>query len=206
VDLSLLSTAIYGFSLSDMVSLWRPLIIFVLGITLYSIFIFKFYRFLARRKIFELKIHEYDIHIGLKKFLHVVECMVLFPFVIFFWFLVMSLLLTIISTSQSIETILFISVAFVSVVRIVAYYSEDLAKDLGKLIPFALLALFLIDGAYMSADSSLLMIQQLPAVWRILVYYLFFVIALETFLRLLTMRSCKHKEKDHDEFWKMVNA
>ena len=204
MDISFLSTAIYGFSLSDMVTLWRPLILFVVGIALYSIFVFKFYRFLARRKIIELKIHEYDIHIGLKKFLYVLECMVVFPFVIFFWFLVMSLLLTIISSGQGIETILFISVAFVSVVRIVTYYSEELAKDLGKLIPFALLALFLIDGAYISLDNSLILLQQLPAVWKILVYYLVFVIALETFLRLLTMKGSKKKKKDHEDFWELV--
>ena len=188
---NIMNETLYCFSLSETIILWKPLIIFVIGVAIYSIFIFKFYRFLARKKIFELNIHEYDIHIGLKKFLYAVEYIILFPVVVFFWFIVMSLLLTIISVTQTIQNILFISVAFVSVVRVASYYNEKLSKDLAKLVPFALLALFLIDASYISWNNSIFMINQLPSVWRTLVYYLFFVIFLEAFLRLVTFG--KHK-------------
>lgn len=188
---SLMNTTVYGFSFSEAVVLWRPLILFVIGVAIYSIFIFTFYRFLARKKIFELKIHEYDIHKGLKKFLYVVEYIILFPFVVFFWFLVMSLLITIVTSVQSIENILFISVAFVSAVRIGAYYNELLARDMAKLVPLALLALFLIDASFLSWENSLILINQLPSMWRTLVYYLFFVIFLELVLRLITLGKGK---------------
>jgi hypothetical protein len=206
LDPGFLDATVYGFSISETVVFWKPLIIFVIGVAIYSIFIFKFYRFLARKKILDLKIHEYDIHVNLKKFLHIMEYLFFFPFVVFFWFFVMSLLLIIISVSQTIETVLFISVAFVSVVRVATYYNEDLAKDLAKLIPFALLALFLMDASYMSWDNSFFMLQQIPLMWRTLVYYLFFVIFLESFLRLVTLKGCKkvHEKKDHEEFLKMV--
>jgi hypothetical protein len=193
---SLMNATVYGFSFSDAVVLWSPLIIFVIGVAIYSVFVFTFYRFLARKKIFDLKIHEYDIHKGLKKFLHVVEAIILFPIVVFFWFFVMSLLLTIVTTTHSIENILFISVAFVSVVRIGAYYNEDLGRDLGKLIPLALLALFLIDASYISWESSLTLINQLPSMWRTLTYYLFFVIFLELVLRLITLRKWRPKKAE----------
>ena len=198
---------LHGLSISETLGLWEPLIVFVVGVAIYSIFIFKFYRFLARKEIFELNIHEYDIHIGLKKFLHVMKYVFLFPFVVFFWFLVMSFFITIISVDQSIENILFISVAFVSAVRIAAYYNNDLANDLAKLIPFALLAIFLLDALNLSLESSYLLISQIPSMWRTLVYYLFFVIFLEAFLRLVTFGKCKEKtrpEKDHDEFLRAV--
>ncbi len=193
-----MNATVYGFSISEAMVLWKPLILFVIGVAIYSIFVFTFYRFLARKEIFKLKIHEYDIHKGLKKFLYVVKYIILFPFVVFFWFLVMSLLITIVTTAQNIENILFISVAFVSAVRIGAYYKEVLARDMAKLIPLALLALFLIDASFLTWENSLILINQLPSMWRILVYYLFFVIFLELVLRLITLgkhRVSKKAEK-----------
>jgi len=195
---SLMNATVYGFSFSDAVVLWRPLIIFVIGVAIYSVFVFTFYRFLARKEIFKLKIHEYDIHKGLKKFLYVVKYIILFPIVVFFWFFVMSLLLTIVTTTHTIENILFISVAFVSAVRIGAYYSEVLARDMAKLVPLALLALFLIDASFLSWENSLVLINQLPSLWRILVYYLFFVIFLELVLRLITLGKQKKSESKKD--------
>lgn len=192
---SLINASVYGFSFSDAVGLWSPLIVFVIGVAIYSVFVFTFYRFLARKKIFDLKIHEYDIHKGLKKFLHVVEVIILFPVVVFFWFFVMSLLLTIVTTTHTIENILFISVAFVSAVRIGAYYNEDMARDLAKLIPLALLALFIIDASYISWESSLTLINQLPLLWKTLTYYLFFVIFLELILRVITFRKWRGPKK-----------
>lgn len=190
-----MNATVYGFSLSEAMVLWKPLILFVIGVAIYSIFVFTFYRFLARKEIFKLKIHEYDIHKGLKKFLYVVKYIILFPIVVFFWFLVMSLLITIVTTAQNIENILFISVAFVSAVRIGTYYSEVLARDMAKLIPLALLALFLIDASFLTWENSFILINQLPSLWRILVYYLFFVIFLELVLRLITLRKWRGPKK-----------
>jgi len=34
----------------------KPLVIFVLGMVVYSIFIFKFYRFIAKKDVFELNL------------------------------------------------------------------------------------------------------------------------------------------------------
>ena len=187
----------YGLSLQEAMVSWRPLIIFVIGVAIYSIFVFKFYRFLARKKIMELKLSEYELHPGLKKFLHGLEVIFLFPFIVFFWFFVMSLLLTLISINQTIESILYISVAFVSVVRIAAYYNEDLSKEIAKLIPFALLATFIMDASFLSWGNSFALIGQLFPVWMTLEYYLVFVILLEIFLRIVTLR--KHEPKPQKE-------
>lgn len=187
VDLSSITNMVVaGFSLIEATALWRPLVVFVIGVAIYSFFIFKFYRFLARKKILELRLKQYEIHAGLKKFLHGIEVIFLFPFVVFFWFFVMTLLMTLISVDQTIEGILYVSVAFVSVVRIAAYYNEDLARDLAKLIPFALLAIFIIDATFITWDSTLLLIGQLFGMGKTLAYYLVFVIILELILRILS--------------------
>jgi hypothetical protein len=186
VDLSSITQiAGYGFSISEATALWRPLLVFVIGVAIYSVFVYKFYRFLSRRQIMKLKLKDREMHAGLKKFLHGLEVIFLFPFIVFFWFFVMALLITLISFGQSIESIVYISVAYVSAVRIAAYYNEDLSKDLSKLVPFALLALFLIDASSMTWVNPLDLIGQLFAMGKTLAYYLVFVIALELVLRIL---------------------
>lgn len=201
VDLNIITQMTFaGFSLQEAIILWRPLLVFVIGVAIYSIFVYKFYRFLARKKILTLNINEYDTHPGLKKFLHGIEVIFLFPFVVFFWFFVMTLLMTLISFGQSIESIIYISVAYVSAVRIGAYYSEDLSKDMAKLIPFALLALFLIDASIMTWINPLDLISQLFTMWETLAYYLVFVILLELALRILTAITGRmHRKKPKDD-------
>jgi len=186
--------AFYGFSIQEAGGLWRPIIIFVIGVAIYSVFVYKFYRFLARKKILELRLSEYEMHPTLKKLVHGLEVVFLFPFVVFFWFFVMAVLLTLISFSQSIESIIYISVAYVSAVRIGAYYNEDLARDMAKLIPFSLLALFIIDASNMILLNPFDLMGQLLSVWKTLVYYLVFVILLEFVLRIITIRKSGKKE------------
>jgi len=79
---------------------------------------------------------------------------------------------------------LLVSVAVVAVVRATAYYKEDLSKDLAKMLPFALLGIFLVDVSFFTITSSLDVLKQLPANINLLVYYLAFIIALEFVLRI----------------------
>ena len=77
-----------------------------------------------------------------------------------------------------------ISIAVVSAVRIAAYYDEDLSRDLAKILPFALLGIFLIDLSYFSLPATLETLRETVAQWRIMAYYLAFAIALEFVLRI----------------------
>jgi hypothetical protein len=49
-----------NFTLTEAYSVLIPLVLFILGMVIYSIFIFKFYRFLAKREIFELNLQKYS--------------------------------------------------------------------------------------------------------------------------------------------------
>ena len=194
--------SILGLSIQDAIIMWRPLIIFVIGVAIYSIFVFKFYRFLARKRIFELNLNDSEMHPTFKKFIHALQSVILFPVVVFFWFMVMTVLMTIITSDQTITNIMFISVAFVSAVRICAYYKEDLSRDLAKLIPFALLAIFLIDASYISLETSISMLKSIPSLWQTIVYYLVFIILLEAVMRVITAvihKGPKRKEKEPEE-------
>ena len=118
--------------------------------------------------------------------LGVPACRRTFPFVAFFWFAILTLLLSFLAKNQTVETILLVSIAVVSAVRITAYYDEDLSRDLAKILPFALLGIFLIDLSYFSLPDTLENLRQTVGEWRTMVYYLLFAIALEFVLRIST--------------------
>ncbi|MBU0460688.1 MAG: hypothetical protein KKH52_04410 [Nanoarchaeota archaeon] len=169
----------------------KPLVLFIFGMTIYAIFIFKFYLFVARRDIFKLNLKQYNRanHSGLKKlvaaFLYIVEYVLLFPLFIFIWFLVITILLTFLSRGQTGTDLLLVSIALVATVRITAYYNEDLSKDLAKMLPFALLGIFLVDISFFSFSNSFNLLKEIPPHWESIIYYLVFVIALEFILRLI---------------------
>ena len=76
----------------------KPMILFVLGVVIYSMFIFKFYRFLGKMDIFELNLKKYNTskNAGMKKFMSIIfymlEYIILFPLFVFFWFLIIPIL------------------------------------------------------------------------------------------------------------------
>lgn len=197
------------FSFTDFLGSARPLLLFIIGVTIYSIFIFKFYKFLARRDILKLKTDKYyDAYEGaakkmLRSFFYVLENLVLIPLLVFFWFAVLAVLLLILSKNHDPNTILLTSAAIVAAVRITAYYNENLSQDLAKMIPFALLAVFLVDISYFSIADSITVAKQMVSMWKYLVYYLLFVTALEFVLRIVhaiaTLFILKEVAKTKDE-------
>ena len=88
--------------------------IFILLISIYSIFVWKFYRFLAKRDLLELNLNQYNNsdHPFLKKFfevlLFIAEYIIILPVVVFFWFFVISIILLLLAKEHSISNILLI--------------------------------------------------------------------------------------------------
>lgn len=191
VELINTTALVQDFSVANSVITLKPLIFFIIGVVIYSIFIFKFYKFIAKRDIFELNLNQYNTAtLGwLKKFVslifYFIEYILIFPLLTFFWFLVLTVLLSFLAKEQTLQGIVLISVSLVAAVRITAYYNEDLSHDLAKMLPFALLGIYLVDASYFIFSQSLDAIKQLPSLGNLLVYYLVFAIALEFTLRIL---------------------
>lgn len=177
------------FSFKEALISVKPILLFILGMVVYSVFIFKFYRFVAHREIFKFSLSKYNNsqHAGLKKFLGVViyifEHIILFPVLTFFWFIVLSAILIFLSKDGNPERILVVAISLVGAIRIVAYYTEELSKDLAKMLPFALLGIFLADVSYFSFERSFEVLRGLPALWDKTIYYLAFIVLLEIILR-----------------------
>ena len=192
--------------MADATTTLRPLISFVIGVAIYSIFIFNFYRFLGRRDIFEMNLEKYQqsrvrsLQILLHLIFYVGKYLVLFPIVAFAWFVILTVLLTFLAKNRSVDSILLVSMSVLAAIRITAYYNEDLSRDLSKMLPFALLGVFLIDISYFSIPVSLQALQQTPAELENIVYYLIFIIALEFLLRLLSpiLDYFLAKGREHD--------
>jgi len=185
--------ALQNFTVAEAQSILLPVIQFIIGMVIYSIFIFKFYRFIARKDIFRLNLAKYNTSsLGfIKKIMgvifYVIEYILLFPIFAFFWFLVLVVFMSFLAKTQTISNVLLVAIALVATVRTTAYYHEDLSKDLAKMLPFALLGIFLVDITYFSFDRSFEFIKQLPSFWKTGIYYLLFVIVLEFVLRILSV-------------------
>ncbi|MFC1768842.1 hypothetical protein ACFLZX_03690 [Nanoarchaeota archaeon] len=193
---------ITGLSLTEATSVLQPMLFYLLGIVIYSVFIFKFYRFLGSRDFFKLNLKGYsESFIGflekvLSTIFYVFEFIFLLPFLSFLWFGFVAGILSMLSKTQDPSNILLVAIALVSAIRITAYYSEDLSRDLAKMLPFALLGVFLIDITYFSIDAAWATIKSFVGLWRQILYYLIFLIGLELVFRIVNLFISPFRKKE----------
>ena len=161
------------------------------GISLYGIFIFHFYRFLASRDMFTFDLSRYDEsrYKALRGFLHVVmyifKYIVVFPFFAFFWLAVLTVILAFLSKDRTFQEVLLVALAVVSAIRVSAYYHEDLSRDLAKILPFAVLGIFIIDASFFTVEESLAVIRDASDNRETIFYCFIFLVALEFVLRIV---------------------
>ena len=180
-----------GLYLIHAFDLLRPVAVYVLGLSVYAIFIFRFYRFVASRDMFALDLSKYEesryrwVRRVLGVVMYAAKYLIVFPAFAFFWFAVLTLILTFLSRDRPFADILLIALATVSTIRVTAYYDEDLSRDLAKILPFAVLAIFLIDASFFEITKSLSSVERANDHRESILYYLVFLIALEFVLRLV---------------------
>jgi hypothetical protein len=163
--------------------------IFTVGVAIYAIIIFNLYRFMSRKNIFNLDFSKYEEsgHPALRKILHLIfylaKYLLIFPLFAFFWFGVLVVMVAFLSKTKEVEDLLLIAMAVLTSVRVTSYYTEDLSRDIAKMLPFALLGIFLIDLRYFDLGSSTGLLNQVADEWRSIFYYWVFVVLLELVLR-----------------------
>lgn len=176
-------------SLSPAVQNFLNIFFLILLITIYSIFIWKFYRFIATKNIIRLNLNQYNkssspvltkILAGLFYF---VEYIIILPFIIFFWFSIFTIFLIFLTEGIELPNIILLSAVIVGAIRMTAYYKEDLAKDLAKLIPFTLLAISMTKSGFFDFPAILSKFTQLPLFFANILSYLAIIIVLEIILR-----------------------
>jgi len=175
-------------SLGDF-GIYVNLLILVLLVVIFSVFIWKFYRFIAKKDFLELDLNQYNnandpfstyLLAGLFYFL---EYLLISPFLIFFWFAVFTLFLIIMTQGHTTLGILVISTVVVSSIRITSYFNEDLSKELAKLLPFTLLAISLINPKFFELGRIFNDLNKIPSFLDNIIWYLLFILVLEIILR-----------------------
>ncbi len=164
-------------------------LILVLLVVIYSIFIWKFYKFIAKKDILSLDLNKYNksTHPFFAKvsagFFYFIEYIIILPFLIFFWFAIFTLFLIFLTQELEINTLLIISATIVAAIRMTSYYKEDLSKDVAKLLPFTLLAITILTPNFFNVERIINHLNQLPNFFGNIAYYLLFIIILEIILR-----------------------
>ena len=177
-------------NLRDAVELLRPATIFTVGVAIYAIVIFNLYRFMSRRDIFNLDFSKFEEsrHPVLRKTIHLffytAKYLLIFPLFAFLWFGILVVMVAFLSKTKEVEDLLLIAMAVLASVRVTSYYTEDLSRDIAKMLPFALLGIFLIDLRYFDFSTSTDLLNQVGVEWKSIFYYWIFVILLEFILRL----------------------
>jgi len=151
----------------------------VVSIAIYSILIWHFYRYIARRDCFKISPRRHKKVIGFLKYF------LFFPFVAFLFFAGFSLMMLFLTKSYEIPDVLSTSFAIIAAIRICSYYSEDLSKDIAKMLPFALLAIFLVDASYFRFSDITAKIGSLPEFFTVCIQFIVFIILMEWILRIL---------------------
>jgi len=125
-------------------------LLFVIGIAIYALFVWYFYRYISKRDLFPkffyiLEKEEKPTKAQLVIFVGIY--IFSFPIIIFLWFTVLAFFVYLVAEEMPMYLAIFVSMSIIAVVRILAYYREEAAREVAKMIPYAILAFFLTSTA-----------------------------------------------------------
>ncbi len=177
-------------------------VIFSIGMVIYGIFIWHFYQIIARRDIVSLG--EEKIKTGAKVVsisAYILKYIIVFPLIIFVWFFVYSMFMFFLAPEVEIKFVFMVVISLVIAIRISAYYKEDLARDLAKMIPFAILAIFLSTGVFFTLEQLQDRVSELVPFLLTVVQFVIIAIVVEAILRgiYLIKRRAWRSHKDELE-------
>ena len=169
-----------------------PLALVAVSIAVYGIFVFHFYRFLARKDIISLDLQKHNqakrpfLRKTISVIFYVFKFLLLYPVFVFVWFAVIAGLLYLMSRNESTDNIMLAAMGVVGAIRMCSYYNGALSTDIAKILPFALLGIMLIDSTFIDLSGSGEGVREAALQLETVVYYLIAVVALEFVLRILS--------------------
>jgi len=172
-------------------------LILVLLIVIYSLLVWKLYRFISRKDPLELELSQYNHSenpvmaklIGM--IIYFFEYLIIIPFIVFLAFSVFTIFLIILTTNQNIGHILIVSAVVIGAIRMTSYYKQNLSQEIAKFLPMTLLAVAVLNPASFSEaqylEQILTTFSQIPSVIKQIGSYLLFIIILEAVLRIFNL-------------------
>ena len=172
-----------------------PTLMAIIAIAVYSGFVFMFYRILAKKDLLTLDLSKYADDFGgkvkkyLRSVLFVIQYIVVVPILIAFWTLVLAVILTLLSDSSDHARNALIATSVVGAVRILAYWTEDLSRDVAKMLPFAVLGVYLVSSTSVQWSEFRELLESLPELAKSFFSSLMLLAILETLLRIVSTLS-----------------
>ncbi len=173
------------------------------GIACYAILVGTFYTLLSRRVLYHLDLRDHlggEIR-GWKKASKIASFVLsytlVFPLITFLWFVALSVLLYVLSRTLSLASVFMLSLSVVASIRVCAYYKEEIAVDVAKLLPLALLGVLLVDPTYFNESMVRFRLLELFRSLPQFIPYLGIAIGIEWLLRILL--ACKRAVLGHKE-------
>ena len=167
-----------------------PTLMAIIAIAAYSGFLFMFYRMLARRDILTLDLSKYDQTMGgkIRAFFRTAAWLVQYalaiPVIIAFWTVVMAVILTLLADGNDHARNALIATSVVGSVRILSYWTEELSRDVAKMLPFAVLGVFLVGSTSIEFNEFEELIDNRNELAASYLNSLILLSILETFLRI----------------------
>ena len=164
----------------------------ILAISAYSIFVFIFYRNLAKRDLITLNLDKYSNNLTgkikkyIKSIIFVIQYILIIPILLTFWTLVLAFILTLLSSDADHSRNALIATSVVGSVRILSYWTEDLSRDVAKMLPFGVLGVFLVGDAQVQVSEIRELLQSLEEIATSFVSSLFLIAVVEGVLRSIT--------------------
>ena len=164
----------------------------ILAISAYSIFVFIFYRNLAKRDLITLNLDKYSNNLTgkIKKYIKsitfVIQYILIIPILLTFWTLVLAIILTLLSPDADHSRNALIATSVVGSVRILSYWTEDLSRDVAKMLPFGVLGVFLVGDAQVQISEIKELLESLEEIATSFISSLFLIAVVEGIIRSIT--------------------
>ena len=164
----------------------------IIAISVYSVFVFIFYRALAKRDLITLNLNHYSDNLSgrLKKYSRIIffvlQYIIFVPVLITFWTLILAIILTLLSPDADHSRNALIATSVVGAVRILSYWTEDLSRDVAKMLPFGVLGVFLVGDAQVQISEIEELFNGLNEIATSFISSLFLIAVLESILRSLS--------------------
>ena len=183
--------ALRGLSFEMAWQLVRPAIAFALVLAAYTMTVFYFCRFISKRDVIRfqyaglrsLVARNTTLRILLFSWIWSLRYGVLFPLVAYGWFMMLTVMMAILYNSKEPAQLILISMSVITAVRVTAYLDEDLSRDIARILPFALLGLFIASFSDIEIGATIRLLRESAQEWERLLYYWIYVIMQELVLR-----------------------
>jgi hypothetical protein len=108
------------------------------------------------------------------------------PILLTFWTLVLAIILTLLSPDADHSRNALIATSVVGSVRILSYWTEDLSRDVAKMLPFGVLGVFLVGDAQVQISEIKELLESLEEIATSFISSLFLIAVVEGILRSIT--------------------